>query len=233
MNRLGLFLILVLTASCGSSLKERGAHDQEHEHIKKEYVVVDASSNYRPGWIEDATLWARRQGLEGAKYRYFSFETAPKVDRSMACNLAKANLRADIAGEISTSIERKLDAFMEGQTSVSDQQADVAPLKEYASLSLKEKLQGEVAGSEIVKTYWEKRRYKKDLGSQKDFSAWTCGVFVRMDAEKLAQLTQSGHDAVIMQIKNNNNALKTEVKKALEAPAPATQRTEEGGGTNE
>ena len=82
-------------------------YERNISEIKKEYEVRDASSNFRPGWIEDAEVWAKQNEKDLDKNRFFSFETEPKVVRSVACDIAKANARADIASEIEISRKNK------------------------------------------------------------------------------------------------------------------------------
>ena len=208
-----LAIVLALLASCSGSEKERTVEDRKHEDLKKPYTVVDASSDYRPGWIEDARLWAKDHDYDTQTHRYFSFETAPKNGRTIACNLARANVRAGIAAEISTSIESKLTAFSEGFSSASEYDDEVRPLREFAESVLTEKIRTSVVGAEVVKTYWEHRKYRRELGSEKDFSAWTCSVFVRMAADRLQRLVESANKLVIERTKNA--ALKERVKQAL------------------
>ena len=106
---LGILLVCSLPAlfiSCSSSKKEeKKLQEVVHSTIKRDFEVRDASSNTRPGWIEDAEVWATSNEKNAGTYRYFSYETEPKVNRSMACSLAKANAKADIAGEIVTFID--------------------------------------------------------------------------------------------------------------------------------
>ena len=50
-------VLLALLIGCSSNPKYG---NKEHQHIQKDYIVRDASSNYRPGWIEDANGWAKK-----------------------------------------------------------------------------------------------------------------------------------------------------------------------------
>ena len=204
---------VLLLASCSGTDKGRRVHDREHENIKRDFVVTDASSDYRPGWIEDATVWARDNGQDVRRYRYFSFETSPKGARNVACNLARADVRASIAGEIATSINRKFNSFMEGRSSVDENNPDVRAMKEFVETSLTEVTTANVHGAEVLKTYWEKRDYQKDLGAQDDFSAWVCAVFVRMDADRLEALIRSANESVANQARDGR--LKSETTQAL------------------
>ena len=65
--------MLTLLVSCASKKDDKELVEREHENIKREYVVTNSSSDIRPGWIEDAEVWARQHSLDTNKYRYFRF----------------------------------------------------------------------------------------------------------------------------------------------------------------
>jgi hypothetical protein len=209
-------LLLALTA-CSSTKKladERPLEDVKHTEIKKEYEVRDASSNFRPGWIEDAEIWAKQNEKDAEKNRFFSYETEPKVARSAACDMAKANARVDIAGEITTFIEKTLGTTQEGNASVDLNNPKLSPLKEYMENTLAEKVQSMVHGAAVVKTYWEQREYKKGLGAKEDFKAFTCAVLIRMDGERLKKSVEEAASFVVKRV--DDPEAKETVKKALQ-----------------
>lgn len=104
MKLMSLMIALsLLGAACSSKKKVKDIDNTAT--ISRDFEVKDASSTTRPGWIEDASVWVEQENMDVMKYRYFSFETEPKVNREIACNLAKANVRADIASEITTFIQ--------------------------------------------------------------------------------------------------------------------------------
>ena len=213
MKFLHLLLLLSLVA-CASTKKEAELEERENEDIERDYVVIDASGKVRPGWIEDPVLWSKEYGKDIAKYRFFSHETDPKVGRKVACDLAKSNVRADIAAEISTFIDKQLGTSIEGVSSVDENNPDVQGLKEYTESTLVEKTKSLVHGASVIKTYWEKRRYKEDLGAKKDYMAYTCAVYVRMDAGTLAKAVDNAAKAVMERA--SKTTVKDNVKKALE-----------------
>lgn len=205
---------LILLTSCGSSDKEREVEDRENTEIQRDYVVKDASSNYKPGWIEDPEVWARDKGKDTTKYRYFSFETEPKVSRRIACDIAKANVKADIGGEIATFIDKQLATSTEGNASIDENSPNLQPLRQYVESTLAQKVQALIHGAAVVKTYWEKRAYKVELGAKKDFNAYTCAVFVRMSSKRLATAVDEAANFVTNQA--GDEATKSNVKKALD-----------------
>lgn len=213
MKLIHLILMLSLVA-CSSTKEEAELEEREHEDIQRDYVVVDASGKVRPGWIEDPALWSKEYGKDVEKYRFFSYETEPKVQRKIACDLAKTNVRADIATEISTFIDKQLGTSVEGYSSVDENNPDVQGLKEYTESTLVEKTKTLIHGASVIKTYWEKRSYKADLGAKKDFVAYTCAAYVRMDAARLAKAVDDAARAVMERASKTN--VKDNVKEALE-----------------
>lgn len=184
-------LFLFGLVGCSSSKKDnRDLEERENEEIQREYSVNDASSKIRPGWIEDPEVWAKNHSKDMNKYRFFSYETGPKVSRNIACKLAKANVRADIASEIATFIDQQLAISQEGNSSVDENNPEVRALREFVENTLAEKIQALIHGAAVVKTYWEKRFYQKKKGAKKDFKAYTCGVFIRMGSERLAKAVE-------------------------------------------
>jgi len=188
MKKLLALLALLGLVSCSSSKKDdRELEEREHEEIEREYIVKDASSKIRPGWIEDPEVWAKNHSKDMKRYRFFSYETEPKVSRNIACKLAKANVKTDIAGEIATFIDQQLGSSQEGNASIDENNPEVKALREFVENTLAEKIQALIHGAAIVKTYWEKRFYQEKKGAKKDFKAYTCAVFIRMDSERLAK----------------------------------------------
>lgn len=209
----GLFLLTLAACSSTKKAVERPVEDVKHTEIKKEYEVRDASSNFRPGWIEDAEVWAKQNEKDTDKNRFFSYESEAKVARSAACDIAKANTRVDIASEITTYIEKTLGTTQEGNASIDLNSPKLASLKEYMENTLAEKVQSMVHGAQVVKTYWEQREFKKSLGAKEDFKAYTCAVLIRMDADRLKKSVEEAASFVVKKVEDPE--AKENVKKAL------------------
>jgi hypothetical protein len=188
-------ILALLTIGC-SSTKDDVA-DKKHEDIERNYKVRDASSNYRPGWIVNANLWAKKNNMNVSTTRYFSFETGPKVDRDIACNMAKANAKVDIAGEISSYIEKTLTSRQEGDAFIDENNPEDKKLLHFVSNVLTERIQSQLHGVAVGKTYWEKRTYEKDLGAKKDFTAYTCAVFIKINKDVLAEAVEKASKRVV------------------------------------
>lgn len=203
------FLIL---SSCATK-DNRDLEEREHEEMERDYVVKDASSKIRPGWIEDAGVWSRNYNKDTDKNRYFSFETEPKVSRKVSCDLAKANAKADIAGEIATFIDKSIATSQTGDASIDENNPNIQALREYVENTLAQKVQALIHGAAIEKTYWEKRKYSKELGAKKDFVAYTCAVYVRIAKERLNKAIDEAANHVVNQVADPET--KANVKKAL------------------
>lgn len=217
MTKILTIAFLLGLVACSSSKKkeeERPLEEVKHTEIRKEYEVRDASSNIRPGWIEDARVWAKQNEKDVDKFSYFSYETEPKVARAIACDIAKANAKADIAGEITTFIQKTLGTNQEGNASIDMNNPKLAPLKEFIDNTLAEKIQSMIHGASIEKTYWEQREYKKSLGSKVDFKAFTCAVLIKMDSDRLKKSVEEAASFVAKKVEDPE--AKEKVKKALD-----------------
>lgn len=209
-----LLLLMVLSLSVACSSKKKVKDVDNSDTIAKDYEVRDASSQVRPGWIEDAQVWVEQEKMDTEKYRYFAFETEPKVNREIACNLAKANVRADIAGEITTFIQKSLAESQEGQAAIDSNNPRTQPLREYVSNTLAERVQGLINGAAVIKTYWEKRNYLQKMGAKKDHIGFTCAILIRMDKSRLQAAIDKASEDIVN--KADDPDTKENVKKALE-----------------
>lgn len=215
MKKLGTLVFLLSLAACSSAKKEEHKIEEvKNTEIQKEYVVRDAGSNTRPGWIEDAEVWAKQNGQDVTKNRYFSFETEPKVQREIACDLAKANVKAEIAGEIRTFIQKSLGSTSEGNASIDMNNPKLQAMKEYVDNTLVEKVQSMINGAAVDKKYWEQREYQKSRGAKEDFKAYTCAVLIKMDAERLKKAVDEAANLVVKKVEDPEQ--KAKVQKALE-----------------
>jgi hypothetical protein len=212
MKTLMAFVALTMLAG-GCSSKRKVKEVDNTESIKKDYDVRDASSNFRPAWIEDVETWAEQE-KKGDNWRWFAFETEPKVNREMACNLAKANTRADIAAEITTFIQKTLAASQEGSAAIDPNNPRTQPLRDFVSNTLAERVQSLIHGAAVSKTYWEKRDFQKAKGAKRDHVGYTCAVLVRMDTAQLKEAVSRAADEVVK--KADDPEVKDNVKKALE-----------------
>lgn len=209
-----LALVMVLTLGVSCSSKKKVKEVDNSATISRDYEVRDSSSDIRPGWIEDAEVWAEQEKMDTSKYRYFSFETEPKVNREIACNLAKANVRADIASEITTFIQKTLGASQEGSAAIDPNNPKTQPMREFVENTLAEKVQGLINGAAVIKTYWEKRSYMQKMGAKKDHVGFTCASLIRMEVTRLKDAIDKASEEVVKKAEDPDT--KENVKKALE-----------------
>lgn len=212
MKLMSVLLVLSLGVACSSKKKVKDVDNSET--ISRDFEVRDASSTVRPGWIEDAEVWVEQEKMDVNKFRYFSFETEPKVNREIACNLAKANVRTDISAEITTFIQKSLAASTEGQAAIDANNPKTQPMREFVSNTLAERVQSLIHGAAVIKTYWEKRNYMTKMGAKKDYVGFTCATLIRMDTARLkAAIDKAAEDLVE---KADDPETKENVKKALD-----------------
>jgi hypothetical protein len=207
-----LIALSFLGAACSSKKTVKDVDNTAT--ISRDFEVKDASSTTRPGWIEDASVWVEQENMDVSKYRYFSFETEPKVNREIACNLAKANVRVDIASEITTFIQKSLAASEEGSPAIDPNNPKTLPMREFVSNTLAEKIQSLIHGAAVIKTYWEKRNYQQKMGAKKDYIGFTCATLVRMDNARLKAAIEKASEDIVE--KADDPETKANVKKALD-----------------
>jgi hypothetical protein len=212
MKLLSVLLVLSLGVACSSKKKVKDVDNSKT--ISRDFEVRDASSTTRPGWIEDAEVWVEQEKMDVKKYRYFSFETEPKVNREIACNLAKANVRSDIAAEVTTFIQKSLASSTEGAAAIDANNPKTQAMREFVSNTLAERVQSLIHGAAVIKTYWEKRNYLQKMGAKKDYIGFTCATLVRMESSRLKAAIDKASEDLVQ--KADDPETKDNVKKALE-----------------
>ncbi len=212
---LSAVLILTVAASCSSKKPKKEVQDVDNSKtISRDFEVRDASSTTRPGWVEDAEIWTEQEGMDTKKYRYFAYETEPKVNREIACNLAKANVRVDIASEITTFIQKSLASSTEGAAAIDANNPKTQAMREFVSNTMAEKVQSLINGAAVIKTYWEKRQYMQTLGAKKDYIGFTCASLIRMEASRLQAAIDKASEDIVAKV--DDPETKENVKKALD-----------------
>ncbi|MBF0315510.1 MAG: hypothetical protein HQK50_05910 [Oligoflexia bacterium] len=206
----GLLMATAFLSGCSSSSKKE---EEVHTSIEKDYIIRESSDNARPLWVIDLSEWVREQ-KDQETYRFFVKETSPKVDRESACDLAKADIRADIASEIATYVEKSLGSSKEGAASIDPNNPDTRPLREFIEITLAEKTKALIHGAAVMKTYWEKRQFLQSKGAKRDYVGYTCATLIRMEKDRLKQAVDEAANHVINKV--DDPATKENVKKALQ-----------------
>lgn len=213
-----LFVTTLVMTGCSSSKKKKENPDVKNEDIsdsiKKDYTIIDASSKTRPGWIVDAGDWATQNNYDTNKNRYYSFETEPKVGREIACQLAKANAKSDVAGEVATFIKSSLASSEEGQAAIDPNNPITQPLRNFIESNLVQKVQEVIVGASALKTHWEKRNYQMSLGAKRDFIGFTCASLIEVKSEYIQSAIDLARTEMMNRTQDVN--MKEKVKKALD-----------------
>jgi hypothetical protein len=205
-----LMLLFILISGCSSNkLEER----DNTKTIKRDYQVIDANLDKRPYWTDDVRTWEQANAKDLKQYKYFSFETEPKVSREIACNLAKANARSEIAAQITTFIKKELASSTEGKAAIDENNPKTKPLRDYVENTLSERVQALIYGAEPVTSYWEKRSYQKALGAKKDYYGYTCASLIKMKHSELKSSLKKARAGIAKS--TDDTDLQEKVKQAL------------------
>lgn len=209
-----ILLLTTLAVSCSSKKKKTKIKEEDNsETIKKDYIVRNASHKIRPIWVVDATEWAEDKNRSD-KYRYFSYETGPMVNREIACSKAVAKSKVHIAGMITTFIQKTFGESSEGRAIIDENKPKTRALRSYVDDTLAEKIQALIYGAEVIKTYWEKRHYQKELGAKKNYYGYTCGSLVRIRKSRLKSMIAKAKEGI--EEETDDPELKEKVREALE-----------------
>lgn len=181
MVRIIFFLFsLLLIVSCATQEPKEIDYKKT---IKKDYEVIDSSSRYRPTWIEDPYYWAKEEELPIENLRLYSYESEAQESRDLACEMAKAKVRSEVATQLSSNFTKELQSsqWNDGDIEGSSQQIQVR---------IEDEVKGNISGVENIKVHWEKRFYQNKLGASLDQKLYTCAVLARIDKKELEGLIQ-------------------------------------------
>ncbi len=182
--------------------------------LEKDYKVVDASHQDIPEWVEDYEDWLEDEEDDKDKYRYYVYETEAKNSRSTACEIAKARATSNIAAEISTFIKQSL-----AQSKHGDPTAKNKKLAEYVQDDLVKEVQSFIVGAQIYKTYWEKRRYSKEMGAKEDWDGYVCRTLSKISKKNLSKAFTRSEQALEKKVsdKESKESVQKILKEAKEA----------------
>jgi hypothetical protein len=181
---LTLSILSLLVVSCSS------------RKLKKEYSVVDSSHTEVPEWITDYEEYI--EDMDTKKNSFYKFETDPKNNRQIACKIAKAEAASHVAGEIQTKIKDVLTTSKEGDAGELGGKLD-----EYVSNTLTMDIESRLSGLKVIKTYWEKRAYKMDLGAAKDYKAFSCSVLLKISKKNIKRAIAKSEEKILKMLPNS------------------------------
>lgn len=179
--------------------------------FQRDYEVIDASSKDIPEWLEKAPeKWAEDEDEEEfKKSRYYSYTSEAKTNRDIACKIAEVKTREKVASEISVFIKNSFASATEGDPNAKDEKLD-----EYVSDELVQEVQNQFVGSRVLATYWEKRKFMKEMGAKNDWAGYTCSALVRIPKDQLKKAFSRANK--VLSAKAKSTKTKDTVNKAVE-----------------
>ncbi len=190
MKKIGIVLVVFSMVFVGCSSTRT---------LKKDYDLINASSKRFPDWV------AKPASADSAKnqknYRYFVSESNGKNKR--LC-LRSAGARA------SARIAREIVQFIKNTYAEATQGGEDEEISEYSQEQLAQETQTFVVGARTMKTYWEKRRYKIELGAAKNEVKYACFALVKMSKRNLEKAVRHSRAKFLRSV------VDPEVKKKVE-----------------
>lgn len=144
--------------------------------FKPDYVVTDASESSKPFWTQQSKAHKIDSSSEAREYRYF-VNDAQNINQRLCLKAAETRATQKVASEVSQEL---MSSFEEKNKSEDD--AANTKIKE----TLQQNIQVNLHGVIVADKYWEKRAYKKEMGAEKDYTAYKCDVVVKIKKSDLA-----------------------------------------------
>lgn len=172
--------------------------------FKPDYIVRDASENSRPSWTVQKNAYKSDDSANKKKFRYY-VNDAENPDQRLCLKSAEARATQKVASEIAQEIASR---FSEKANSHDDE--STRKVKEDLEQNIKVSLHG-VA---VQGKYWEKRQYSRELGVEKDKTAYKCDVAVRISNEALAEALEAYKTKTLNSLKESD---KQPMKEAIDS----------------
>jgi len=198
---ISLLMVLGLLGlvSCGSKDKKESANEVTPSvQTQPDYIIQEMSKNPAPKWIK-APQKADKSKVR-RKYRYF-VNSSEHASKRLCLRSAEARATAHVAGEIAQFIK---NTYAEATQGGGDEE-----VSEYMQEQLAQETQAFVVGSRVLKTFWEKRFYKEELGAEEDKRVYSCFAVVRISKKNLAKAVRSAQAKLLDGIENPEVKQKT------------------------
>ena len=164
--------------------------------IKKDYVITNSSYTPMP-------KWAKKEAQKSDDdYKYF-VSKAENVNQRLCEKTASARANAVIASEIASTINNTYKSVVESKNEEAT---------ELSNETLQQNINIYLAGVEQAESYWEKRKYSTELGSEKDRTSYQCYILLRMNRKNYEKAVNASIEKMMQLIQNNDNNLKNEIK---------------------
>ncbi len=197
-------MMIGLVTSCGSSKKKEKVEapkeaKPEGRKFQKDFVLIEASSAEKPTWID---MPYEVEGSKGKKkFRYF-LDGSEGQSKRLCLRSAGARANARIAREIAQFIKNTYAEATQG-----GEDEDVS---EYMQEQLAQEAQTFIVGAQTLRTYWEKRRYKMELGASQDETKYSCNALVKMPKKNLEKAIRNSTAKLLRSIQDPEVKQKTE-----------------------
>lgn len=210
----GILMVSALTlVGCSSAKKADMSEEQvakSEKEIKTEapdYVIMEASQPTRPAWILDPMLGDEVK--ERKKSRYFVNESK-NVNQRLCVRSAEARATSQISREIAQFMKNSY-------TEATQNEGDDAT--EYMEEQLAQESQTFLVGTKSLKTFWEKRRSKEELGAEEDKTEYTCYALVKMTKKDVEEAVKRSRRKLLDNL--GDPEVKKKAEKALDGAEKA------------
>jgi hypothetical protein len=119
-----------------------------------------------------------------------------------------------VASEITQYIKQTLAVSKQGDPTLKDEQ-----LAEYVEDTLSKEVQSFIVGARVYRTYWEKRKFQKELGAKQDYEGFICSSLVKISKSSLTNAFSLARKKLVNQ--TNQKEVKENVRQAVESAKKA------------
>lgn len=185
-----MFLMVFLFACSQSSIeKEFSRYTAPSESgtllrkvAREDYKVIKSSSKMKTDWISHPQKYGVKELKNKKEQLFFSFMTGPKTSLDIACTMARAFTRQDMADFL-------VKFYREGEESREWDSFLVTEGHEYFKNFFKQ--------ATLEKTYWEHREYRSELNFQGRKDAYICALLIRVNEKALRKVIKKFQTKVI------------------------------------
>ena len=171
--------------------------------FKKDYIVTDASYQPAPKWVKKGTYGESSKN----EYKYF-VSKASDINQRLCERGAQARATNVVANELATKINNAYNSAID---------SNQEEAKEISSETLKQSISLYLAGIQNHETFWEKRKYTKELGAEKDETRFQCYALVRMDRKVYNRMINASIEKMLESIQDfdKKDEISHDMKKQL------------------
>ncbi|MCP4913617.1 MAG: hypothetical protein GY909_10900 [Oligoflexia bacterium] len=161
---------IIFVSSCSSSKNEAFVYTKRQII---DYKVVESSHDGYPLWIRKPQSVGSKIA-DGEKY-YFAFETTPKINKKIACNLLKAYGREKIVNEV-----------FKFATKGKNKSVKVLLAENGKDLAMKN-----FKKTNIIQSFWEDRMYPPLPGDAKYRAGSVCAYLIEVKRSEISKIFKS------------------------------------------